>query len=76
VTVTWGGRTWRELVASRTLRDASGKPHAFRQEIYVTTGDSWGIGVTISATPEQFTEYRAAFDAILQTARLTANSTL
>lgn len=70
VTVTLGGRPWRKLVATRLLTDPAGQQVAVRQEVYILTGDPWGIGVTISALPQQFTEYRAAFDSLLQSASL------
>ncbi len=70
VTVTLGGRPWRKLIATRLLTDLAGQQVAVRQEVYVLIGDPWGTGVTISALPQQFTEYRAAFDRMLQTASL------
>lgn len=69
VTMTFGGRPWRRLVATRPLTDPSGRMLQVRQEMYVTVSDPWAIGLTVSAMPEQFTEFRAAFDDILRGAR-------
>jgi hypothetical protein len=42
----------------------------------ITSGNKRNRQTDVEVELEQFTEYQAAFDAILQTARLTANSTL
>jgi hypothetical protein len=64
-TVELGGRTWRKMVGVRLLSHSSGVTVRAVQEAYVTTNPHWAIGLTITATREQYGEYRRAFDALL-----------
>ncbi len=68
-TVELGGRPWRKVTAARLLSRPPGLPVRVVQEAYVTADSTWALGLTITATREQYPEYRSAFDVILGSIR-------
>ncbi len=56
------------------MRDAAGKEFEVVQQVYVTVGERWAIGLTISALREQYAKYQAAFDTILESIKFDNSS--
>jgi hypothetical protein len=68
------GRVWQTMTVSRLMRDATGKQFEVVQQVYLTAGERWAIGLTISALREQYMRYEPAFDAILKSMKLENSS--
>jgi|GEM_PF-5882986 len=68
------GRVWRRITVTRRMRDAAGKEFEVVQQVYVTVGERWAIGLTISALREQYAKYQAAFDTILESIKFDNSS--
>ncbi len=64
-TVGLAGRQWRKLTALRSLSQPSGVTIEAVQQVYVTTGTHWAIGLTISAVRDQYDEYQTVFNTFL-----------
>ncbi len=68
------GLVWQTMTVSRLMRDATGKQFEVVQQVYLTAGERWAIGLTISALREQYARYQPAFDAILKSIKLENSS--
>ena len=68
------GRVWRRITVARVVRGAAGKEFEVVQQVYVTVGERWAIGLTISALREQYAKYQAAFDTILESIKFDNSS--
>lgn len=65
MTVTLGDRPWRKLTGTRVFSHPAGHSVTARQEVYVAPAGRWAIGLVITMPQDQYEEYRAALDALL-----------
>jgi hypothetical protein len=61
-----GGRPWESLTASRVMQDGAGQDKSIVQHVYVTAGDRWAIGITISTMGQDYDENQPVFDSLLR----------
>lgn len=69
-----GGRPWEALTVSRLMEDASGEGKEVVQHVYVTAGDHWAIGITISTIGEDYAGNQATFDSLLHSIQFENNT--
>jgi hypothetical protein len=68
-----GGRSWQAMTVSRLMQDGAGQDKGIVQHVYVTAGDRWAIGITISTVGEDYGANQPAFDSLLHSIQFENN---